>query len=81
MFLTTIGRRTGKPHRVVVDIVKRDKDNNIYFINAGWGMGSDWFRNLIADPNVQVQVSRRKFKGKAVVLARKRSRGYTCGVY
>jgi deazaflavin-dependent oxidoreductase (nitroreductase family) len=66
MFLTTIGRKTGKPHSVVVDVVKHDKD--IYFINSGWGLKSDWFRNLIANPNVQVQVSRRKFRGKAVVL-------------
>jgi deazaflavin-dependent oxidoreductase (nitroreductase family) len=68
MFLTTIGRRTGKPHRVVVDIVKHDKDNSIYFINAGWGMKSDWFRNLISNPNVQVQIARRKYRGKASVL-------------
>jgi len=29
---------------------------------------SDWFKNLIANPNVQVQVARRKFSGKATVL-------------
>ena len=68
MLLTTIGRKTGKPHRVVVDIVKHDKDKDIYFINAGWGLRSDWFRNLIANPNVQVQIARRKFSGRATVL-------------
>ena len=68
MFLTTFGRKTGKPHRVVVDIVKHDKDINVYFVNAGWGLRSDWFRNLIANPNVRVQVARRKFSGRAAVL-------------
>jgi deazaflavin-dependent oxidoreductase (nitroreductase family) len=68
MFLTTIGRKTGKPHKVVVDIVKHDKDNDVYFVNAAWGLRSDWFKNLVANPNVQVQVARRKFSGKATVL-------------
>ena len=68
MFLTTIGRKTGKPHKVVVDVVKHDKDNDVYYVNAGFGLKSDWFRNLIANPNVQMQVSNRKFDGKAMVL-------------
>ena len=68
MFLTTIGRKTGKPHRVVVDIIKHDKDNDVYFVNAGWGLKSDWFRNLMTNPNVKVQIGRRKFNGKAIIL-------------
>ena len=68
MFLTTIGRKTGKPHRVVLDIVKHDNNNDVYFVNAGWGLRSDWFRNLITNSNVQVKVARKKFSGKATVL-------------
>jgi len=71
MLLTTIGRKTGKPHRVVVDIVKHDENNDVYFVNAAWGLKSDWFRNLRANPNVQVQVGRRKFNAKATVLPSK----------
>jgi hypothetical protein len=49
-------------------VIKHDKDNDIYFINASWGWRSDWFRNLIANPNVQVHIARKKFNGKATVL-------------
>ena len=68
MLLTTIGRKTGKPHSVVIDIVKHDKNNDVCFVNAAWGLKSDWFRNLMKNPNVKVQIGRRKFNGKAIVL-------------
>ena len=43
--LTTIGRRTGKPHQVTIWIAT---DGERLFIRSGQGMKRDWPKNLLA---------------------------------
>ena len=63
--LTTTGRRSGKLHRTML-IYGRDGDRYIVVASKG---GADehpqWYRNLQANPEVQVQVGEERFPARA----------------
>jgi deazaflavin-dependent oxidoreductase (nitroreductase family) len=60
LLLTTTGRKSGKPRHTPLEYV-HEKENDRYRVAAGWGGHTDWYRNLLRNPQVQVQVGRRKF--------------------
>jgi len=62
MKITTIGRRTGKPHSVLVDVVEHDSEKDVYYVSSAYGAGADWVKNMKANPVFDVQVGRRQFK-------------------
>jgi len=68
MLLATVGRKTGRSHRVVVDILEHDKTKDIYYVSAAFGLRSDWYLNISANPTVHAQVGRRKFTAQATTL-------------
>ncbi len=68
ILLTTVGRRTGRHYKVVVDIIEHDKAKDTYYISAAFGPRSDWYLNLRASPIVQAQVGRRKFTVRTTTL-------------
>lgn len=51
MVVTTVGRKSGRPRRTPLNYALVDGD--IYCV-AGFGGGSDWYRNLRATPGVEV---------------------------
>ena len=65
LVLTTTGRRSGRPRRQML-IYGRDGDR--YLVVASMG-GADrhpqWYRNLLAHPEVQVQVRADRFAARA----------------
>lgn len=71
LMLTTTGRRSGQPRRAVVDVLKHDRATDTYYVVSAYGGRSDWYRNLQANPTVQVQVRWRKFSGRASTLPEK----------
>ncbi|MCA9912330.1 MAG: nitroreductase family deazaflavin-dependent oxidoreductase [Anaerolineae bacterium] len=48
-YLTTTGRRTGKPHKIEIWFVEHD---GCYFLCSGNGTGADWVKNILANPGV-----------------------------
>lgn len=62
-YLTTTGRRTGRPHRI--EIWYATDESTLYLLSGG-GRSSDWVRNVLAQPGVEVEV------GGTVVAARAR---------
>ena len=64
LLLTTTGRKTGKPRHTPLEYVYYRKGDR-YRVAAGWGGNTDWYRNLLANPHVTVQVGRRKFAALA----------------
>jgi deazaflavin-dependent oxidoreductase (nitroreductase family) len=68
ILLTTVGRRTGRHYKVVVDIIEHDKTKDTYYVSAAFGPQSDWYLNLKANPIVQAQVGRRKFIVRTTTL-------------
>ena len=64
-YLTTTGRRTGRPHRIEIWYVA---EGETLYLLAGGGRGSDWVRNLEADPRVSVEVGAETRGGRARML-------------
>jgi deazaflavin-dependent oxidoreductase (nitroreductase family) len=55
--LTTIGRRTGQTHRVIVGYLE-DGPNIITMAMNGWGEGEPaWWLNLQASPETRVELA------------------------
>ncbi len=53
LYLTTIGRRTGEPHRIEIWFAVHD---DRLYLRAGGGQRADWVRNLRANPRVTVEL-------------------------
>ena len=51
MVITHLGRKSGLPHRTPVNYVLVDGD---IYCTAGFGKISDWYRNIRAQPRVEV---------------------------
>jgi deazaflavin-dependent oxidoreductase (nitroreductase family) len=66
LLLTTRGRRTGRWRTTALNYLT---EGDVTYVLAGMGPGSDWLRNLQADPHVQVQVGRRRFAARADTIA------------
>jgi deazaflavin-dependent oxidoreductase (nitroreductase family) len=66
LLLATVGRRSGQTRRTVVEVAKADLDADAYWVVAGWGRGSDWYRNALAHPPVLIDTGRRRLRSPAV---------------
>jgi deazaflavin-dependent oxidoreductase (nitroreductase family) len=64
-YLTTVGRRSGKPHTIEIWFAREDA---ILYLLSGGGGKADWVRNLRKSPEVKVRI------GTRTVLARARAR-------
>lgn len=64
-YLTTIGRRTGRPHRIEIWFAVRDR---LVYLLAGGRERSDWVRNLQANAHVMVELGDETHAGTARVL-------------
>jgi deazaflavin-dependent oxidoreductase (nitroreductase family) len=65
LLLTTIGRKSGKPR--VTPLQYEEIDGKIY-LGAAIGQKADWFRNIQANPKVEVRVKSRRFSGLAEAI-------------
>ncbi|MGP3921039.1 nitroreductase family deazaflavin-dependent oxidoreductase [Nonomuraea sp. 10N515B] len=54
MLLTHTGRVSGRPRQAVVEIVQNDKSS--YVVASGFGPRADWYRNVMATPEVTIQI-------------------------
>src|SRR5262245_37726168 len=57
--LNTRGRRSGRPHTVMLDVVGYDAPRDIYYVQPAEGRRSDWVRNVTADPHMTAHVRTR----------------------
>lgn len=58
---THVGRRTGLSHQAVAMVLRYAEASGEAVICAGWGPQTEWYRNLRAEPAVQVQLGGRTF--------------------
>jgi len=68
LMLKHIGRKSGRPRQVVLEVVHQEADTCVYFVAAGWRGKADWFRNIQMNSSVEVTVGTRTFKATAVVM-------------
>ena len=65
LLLTTTGRRTGRRRRSAL-IYGRDGDDYLVVASKGGAdEAPEWYRNLSADPDVEVQVRGERFRARA----------------
>jgi deazaflavin-dependent oxidoreductase (nitroreductase family) len=64
-YLTTTGRRTGKPHTIEIWFAV---DGDVVYLLSGGGDRADWVRNLMADPLVRLRIGTDEWNGTARVI-------------
>jgi deazaflavin-dependent oxidoreductase (nitroreductase family) len=64
-YLTTIGRRSGQPHRIEIWF---GVDNGRLYLLSGGRDRSDWVRNLQANPRVTIELGVETRAGTARIL-------------
>jgi deazaflavin-dependent oxidoreductase (nitroreductase family) len=65
MLLTTTGRRSGRPRTGAISFMPVG-DHFVVF--SGWGVSSNWYRNVRANPAVVIQVGRRRMRATAKLV-------------
>ena len=64
LYLTTMGRKTQKPHIVEVWFVVAE--NRVYLSHEG--VYSDWMKNILNDAQVDFRIGNHQFQGKARLI-------------
>ncbi len=62
LLLHHVGRKTGLPRRVVLEVVNHDRQSGSYVVAAAWGHRADWLRNLEAHPRAAIEVGLRRME-------------------
>jgi deazaflavin-dependent oxidoreductase (nitroreductase family) len=81
-YLTTIGRVSGRLHRIEIWFAL---DGSTLYMLSGGRDRSDWVRNLIKSPDVSVRIAHRELKGRARIVTddaeQERARDLLVGKY
>ena len=62
LVLTTTGRRTGLPRKTPLQFEELD---SVIYVGSARGEQADWYRNLVAEPAVVVQIGSDSFTARA----------------
>lgn len=65
LMLTHWGRKSGRPHETVIEVVQQDKETDTYYVVSGWGEKSDWYQNVRKSPHIVIHVGGRTFQAIA----------------
>jgi len=68
LLLTTTGRKSGKPRLTPLEY-HREPGTGFPVIMAGWGGNTDWKRNILANPQVRIQIGWRRSSALAEPLS------------
>ena len=63
------GRKSGIIRKAVIEVVDHDVQKGSYIVAAAWGNQSDWYKNIEAEPNVNVGVGIQRFPAFAKTLS------------
>ena len=65
LYLTTVGWKTGKEHRIEIWYVKR---NRKYYVMSELGTSAHWVRNISHNPNISFSINGLNFIGLARIV-------------
>jgi len=68
LLLNHTGRKSGLVRQAVLEVVRHDPHTDIYVVAVGFGEKSQWYRNILAQPDVRIQVGRRELPVTSVRL-------------
>lgn len=66
--VTHVGRRSGRLHRTVLEVIGTIPATGEVVTIAGYGPGANWFRNIQAHPAVEIALGGRRFRPVQRVL-------------
>jgi len=64
MIMTTVGRKSGQPRRTAIEF---HEYKGCRYVFSAWGTKADWYRNIEANPYINIQT----WRGPESVLARR----------
>ena len=65
LLLTTTGRKSGLPR---LTPLQYEEINGVYYVASARGTAADWYRNLEANPNVEVEIQGEQTKALAETI-------------
>ena len=65
LLLTHTGRKTGQLRQTVIEVVQYDEASGTFYVASGWGEKSNWYKNIMTNPNVTIQVKNKIYKAVA----------------
>ncbi|MCC6614087.1 MAG: nitroreductase family deazaflavin-dependent oxidoreductase [Anaerolineae bacterium] len=68
VLLHHVGRKSGQVYETVVEIVGHSQSEERYYIVAGWGHKAQWYQNLMATPDIEIQIASRHLVARAETL-------------
>ncbi|HSX10019.1 MAG TPA: nitroreductase family deazaflavin-dependent oxidoreductase [Candidatus Saccharimonadales bacterium] len=69
LMITHIGRKSGKKHQTVLEVIHYDPSTQEFIVISGYGEKSDWYKNIVKTPVVEVQVKGTRFVPKQRILS------------
>lgn len=69
IYVEHLGRKSNKVRKSVLEIIRYDSKNDVYYVASGYGNKSDWFKNIKHNPSVDIQVGFRKMKANVEFLS------------
>jgi len=63
------GRKSGTIRKAVIEVVDHNVQKGSYIVAAAWGNQSDWYKNIEADPKVNIGVGTKRFPAFAMKLS------------
>ena len=69
LLLNHTGRKSGQPRQAVLEIDDYDPATNTYLVASGFGRKADWYQNILATPEISIQVGRKRMKAVAEPLS------------
>lgn len=68
LYLVHVGRKTGKTRRNCIEVIHRDPQRDESYVISAYGMRSDWFRNIMKNPPLELRIGRERFVPEFRVL-------------
>ena len=64
LMLTHTGRKSGRKHETVIEVVKHEPGTGTYYVVSGWGSRSDWYLNVRKNPLVSLQIGTKHVRAR-----------------
>lgn len=65
LLLHHTGRRSGRAYSTMLEVVARHLPTNTYYVAAGFGENTDWYQNIIACADVEIEVGLKRLSARA----------------
>jgi deazaflavin-dependent oxidoreductase (nitroreductase family) len=67
LLLTTTGRKSGKPRMVPLQY-EYEEEEGVVYLGSARGPEADWFRNIQANPKVELRIGSLRYQGLAQAI-------------